>query len=273
MRAADSALAVRHAVALGLLQGPAELLPISSSGHTTLAPWFAGSSHAGLDGELRKSLDVALHAGAGVALAIDMHEELLAQLRGMDRTRASVIVLSLAPAALAGFALRAPIEHYLSGPRSIAAGLAMGALAMAVADARAPAEGRADEEALALDGLALGLAQAAALIPGVSRNGATLTAARARGFSRAGAQSLSWELALPVILAATTLKAGRLMRHGVLPRTRVPLAAGAASSFVSTLLSARILSREGRANHSLLPYAVYRWLLAGAVAIRLRRMG
>ena len=69
---------LRHAVALGLLQGPTELLPVSSSAHTTLIPWLAGWPYAELDAELRKSFEVALHAGAGLALAIDLRAELLA---------------------------------------------------------------------------------------------------------------------------------------------------------------------------------------------------
>src|ERR1035441_10867270 len=80
MRPADSALPLRHAVALGLLQGPAELLPVSSSAHTTLVPWLAGWPYAALDGESRKSFEVALHAGASLALAIEMRAELAAQL-------------------------------------------------------------------------------------------------------------------------------------------------------------------------------------------------
>src|SRR5271166_1895862 len=77
--------ALRHAVVLGLLQGPTELLPISSSAHTTVIPWLAGWSYADLDGELRKSFEVALHAGAGLALAIHMRRELLRDATQLDR--------------------------------------------------------------------------------------------------------------------------------------------------------------------------------------------
>src|ERR1035438_8820926 len=110
MRSTET-LALRHAVALGLLQGPTELLPISSSGHTALLPWLAGWPYAELDGELRKSFEVALHAGAGLALAIDMRGQLLDEVTGMDRRSAAVLVLSLGPPALAGFVLRARIER------------------------------------------------------------------------------------------------------------------------------------------------------------------
>jgi undecaprenyl-diphosphatase len=142
---------------------------------------------------------------------------------------------------------------------------------MALADARTRQPEREREDARPGDGLALGLAQAAALIPGVSRNGATLTAARARGFGRAGAQALSWETGLPVILAAVALKAGRLARRGVPRGTLAALVAGGVSAFVSTLASARVLRGGRRAGRALAPYSLYRCLLAALVMARVRR--
>ena len=116
------------------------------------------------------------------------------------------------------------------------------------------------------DGLALGLAQAAALIPGVSRNGATLTAARARGFARADSVALSWHAALPVILGASTLKAWRLWRRGIPEGAWPALATGTGSAFVSTLASARLLRRPRVSARGLAVYAVYRCTIA-AIAI------
>jgi len=92
-------LSLSQALALGLLQGPTELLPISSSAHTALVPWLAGWPYAELDPALRKSFEVALHVGAGVALAIDMREELAEAASGLDRRQAVAIALSLAPPA------------------------------------------------------------------------------------------------------------------------------------------------------------------------------
>jgi undecaprenyl-diphosphatase len=269
MRPAEQAITLRHALALGLLQGPAELLPVSSSAHTTLIPWLAGWPYARLDGELRKSFEVAIHAGAGLALAIDMRGELREELATLSTRRAGVLALTLLPPAIAGFTLRGVIERRLGGPRSIAAGMAVGGLAMGLADWRAPAT-RDRADARALDGLLLGIAQAAALAPGVSRNGSALTAARARGFQRESAQALSWSAALPVIVGASVLKGARLIRHGEPRRARAGLALGGASAFVSTLASARVLARRER-GRSLAPYAIYRCLLAGLVMMRLRR--
>ena len=116
----------------------------------------------------------------------------------------------------------------------------------------------------------LGLAQALALIPGVSRYGATLTAARARGFARGDARTLSWHAALPVILGASALEGARLLRRRPRCGGGAALASGASSAFLSTLVSARVLRRPRRAQGSLLPYALYRCVLAALVAARLR---
>ncbi len=268
-------LPLRHAVALGLLQGPTELLPISSSAHTILIPWLAGWPYAELDPELRKSFEVALHTGAGLALALDMRHELIEATLNMDRRHATVIALSLTPPAIVGYALERFIERRLGGPRSIAAGLAAGAVVMALADAcpgrrSGLARGtRQRADAGPRDGLALGLAQATALLPGVSRNGAALTAARGRGFAREDAQALSWHAALPVILGASVLKGRRLARHGAPQNAGRALAAGGGAAFISTLASARLLRRRRREDRSLLPYALYRCLFAALVIRRL----
>jgi undecaprenyl-diphosphatase len=270
MRPDRSPLALGHAVALGLLQGPTELLPVSSSAHTTLIPWLAGWPYSTLDAELRKSFEISLHAGGALALAIGMHEELVGAIRTLDGRQATLIALSLVPPAIAGYALRDPIERRGGGPRSIAGALLAGAAAMAFADARREPPARRLEDATARDGLALGLAQAVALIPGVSRSGATLAAARARGFSRRDAQTLSWRVALPVILGASALEGQRLARRGVPMDARRGLAAGGGAAFLSTLASARML-RRGAGGRSLLPYSAYRCMLALLVIRRLRR--
>lgn len=271
MRRGEPGLALRHAVALGLAQGPTELLPVSSSGHTTLIPFLAGWPYAELDDEMRKSFEVVLHAGAGLALAIDMRRELIDATRGLDLRRAGVIGLSLAPPAVVGYALRPFIERRLGGPRSIAVALAGGAIAMAVADRGSAGGNRSRLDARPGDGLALGLAQAVALIPGVSRNGATLVAARVRGFGRRDAQTLSWHAAMPVILGAGVVEVARAARHGSTRGSHAALVAGGGSAFLSTLASARLLGRRDLAGGALLPYSLYRLLLAGVVLKRAAR--
>ena len=118
------------------------------------------------------------------------------------------------------------------------------------------------------DGLALGLAQALALIPGVSRSGATLAAARARGFSHQDADLLSWTVGLPVITGATLLQGTRLayqQARADRPRATVmALAVGAASAFLSTLASSKALNRHRR-TQLLSACIAYRGVLAAYV--------
>jgi undecaprenyl-diphosphatase len=253
-------LSPRRAVLLGLLHGPTELLPVSSSGHIAL---LAGDG----DPELRKAFEVAVHAGTAAALLIALRSEVGEAVTGFDARRAILLVGSFIPPAVAGLVLERPIERRLGTPGTIAAGLAAGALAMVAAD-RAPRE-RSREDAGAADALALGLAQACALAPGVSRNGATLTAARARRFRRSDANALSRHVALPVIAGATVLKGERLRRRGIPPELRVPFALGAAAAFASTLSCARVIRLVER-DRPLWPYAAYRLGLAAVVARRLR---
>jgi undecaprenyl-diphosphatase len=273
-RAADAAVgsenevSLERALALGAVQGPAELLPVSSSAHLSLLPWFAGWDWEGLDPEVRKSFEVALHAGAAAALLIGQRRVIASELRSFDRRRAAVLVLSFIPPAIAGYVLEESIERRLGGPRATALALIAGSVAMALAD-RTP-QNRGRGRATPADGLALGLAQASALAPGISRNGATLAAARWRRFTRDQANMLSRTVALPVIVAPTLWKFTRLRRRG-LPRPMWrAFAVGVVASFASTLVSQKLL-RLAERGRALWPYAVYRTALASLVLARLRR--
>ena len=259
----------RQAAALGLIQGPTELLPVSSSAHLILVPWLAGWSWDRLDPEARKSVEVALHAGAAAALLVGQRSVIAQELREFDHRRAWVLALSFLPPAVVGYGLERAIESRLGGPRATAFGLAAGAAAMVLAD-RVPQD-RGPGDASAADGLALGAAQAAALAPGVSRNGATLAAARWRGFTRDQANMLSRTVALPVIVGAAILKAARLAgRPDAWRSLRRPLAIGVVTSFASTLASQRLLRLQER-DRALWPYAAYRVGLAATVLRRLRK--
>ncbi|HET7508862.1 MAG TPA: undecaprenyl-diphosphate phosphatase [Solirubrobacterales bacterium] len=263
-----SGIPAHRAVALGLVQGPAELLPVSSSAHIVLVPWLAGWKWNEVDPELRKSFEVALHAGAAAALLIGQRRLIVEELHQFDGRRALLLGLSFLPAAVVGYTLERPIEQRLGGPRTTAYGLLAGAVAMLVADRRPQRRGRGD--ATAMDGLALGVAQAAALAPGVSRNGVTLAAARWRRFSRDQANLLSRTIALPIIVGATALKGTRLMRRGTTPELRRSLAVGVGASFASTLASQRLIQLVER-DRALWPYAAYRIGLAAVVLAKLGR--
>ena len=266
-----------EALALGLLHGPAELVPVSSSGHVAAVPWLLRWDVARWDGARRKELEVALHAGTAAAL--------VAVLRP-DRVRPLLQAAAFAPPAAVGFLFERRIEQRLGTPPTLAGGLLIGAAALVLADRR---EGsRDDRDAGIVDGLVLGLAQTAALMPGVSRNGATLSAARTRGFGRAPASRLSWEVALPIVAGASALKVWRVATSlraaaaassgspnaaasPAVPAARVrPLALGAAAAFLSTLATARAIGIERRG--PLWRWAAWRAALAVAIlAVRHNR--
>jgi undecaprenyl-diphosphatase len=145
----------------------------------------------------------------------------------------------------------------------------LGAGAMAWAD-RAPQDRIADEAGI-VDAFWLGVGQACALIPGVSRNGAALTAARFRRLRRRDASLLSRHVALPVIVGATALRAMRLRRTGLPPGAAGPLVAGALAAFASTFASTWVI-RAIEQDVPLLPYSLYRLALASVVLRRTRKV-
>jgi undecaprenyl-diphosphatase len=229
--------------ALGLLQGPTELFPISSSAHVGL---LIGRD---VPPAARKELEVALHLGTAVVLAIGERRP----------PRWGLSIAATAPPALAGLLLERAIETRLGTPPTVAAGLLAGAAAMVAAD-RVPGR-RTAREARTIDAAWLGLAQAAALMPGVSRSGATRAAARARGFDRRAAAELSREVALPVLAGAAALKGFRLARRRPPIDELVPLAAGVVAAAGSTWAALRA-ERRFAADAPLAGWAAYRAALA-----------
>lgn len=247
-----------QALVLGLLHGPAELVPISSSAHVSLVPRLLGWDYEHLPAETRKAFEVALHTGslAGLLLITPLPDRRLA-LRGT------------LPPALVGALLERPIERRLGGPRATAAGLLVGSALLLWADAR-PAIHRAWVALCPTGGHssthppgmahAMGIAQALALAPGLSRLGMAVAAARLRGVPRAEAFTLARSAGLPVLAAATVGKGGRLALDGLPRPLRKPFAVGAAAAFVATVAAAPLARRA-----PVRAAAVERALLAVAV--------
>jgi undecaprenyl-diphosphatase len=267
-----------EAIVLGIVQGLTEFLPISSTAHLRIVPAFAGWEDPGA------AFTAVVQLGTMAAVLLYFRHELWriasALLIGLRRPEVRrtldfrlgvYIIIGTIPIGVFGLIFKDQIETgardlTLIGCTLIALGLLL-LLAEKVAT-----HTRGLDSFTARDGIIVGIAQACALVPGVSRNGATLTAARARGFRRPDANALSRHVALPVIVGATALKGARLARRGLPAGVAGAFAAGIGAAFGSTLASVRLIRAVER-DRSLAPYAAYRLALAAVVwrrALRVR---
>lgn len=207
-----------EAVVLGIVQGLAEFLPISSSGHLILVPWVLGWQEHGL------TFDLALHLGTSAALLGYFWRDWLrlaqAVLSGLTNARARashewrlawLIVLGCIPAGIVGILFEDKIEALLRSPVQIAVLLIVFGLLMLAADRFGRQERQLDKITLA-DALTIGCAQVLALMPGVSRSGITLTAGLFRGLDRASAARFSFLLSAPITVAAALYKLRGLVK-------------------------------------------------------------
>lgn len=245
----------RQAAVLGVVQGVAEVVPVSSSAQLVLLPWLAGWQQPAH----RTAFAAALHGGSCAGIALALRPELRALIR--DRRRAAVLLASCLPAAAAGLVAGDTVERRLGGPGQLAAALAAGGALLWLADRQPGNVAAAGPPELA----AASLAQAAALVPGVSRQGATLTALRLLRVERAEASVVSLLMSLPVTAGAALLPLARADRPQL--RALAPLlAVGVPTAAVSAALSARVW-RHGP-DGSVPAAAGYRVALAGVVAAR-----
>lgn len=259
-------MTVFQAIVLGLLQGFAEFLPISSSAHLSLAPWLFGWEPPGLD------FDVALHLGTLVAVLWYFRRDWAALTRaGLrilgkrrvdddEERRVVFLVIATIPAVIAGGLLQEYAETIFRAPVITAIALiVLGVLLWAI-DRWAPAD-RTLGGMRWPHALLIGVAQTFALVPGVSRSGATITAGRALKMDRQSAAVFSFLMSMPIIAAAAVLKVPEAVaRHGISP----PLVAGVAASAVSGWLAIAVLLRYVSRNDYAV-FAVYRVLLGGFV--------
>lgn len=250
-----------QATVFGAVQGLTEFLPISSSAHLTLLPWFLGWKDPGL------TFDVALHVGTLAAVALCFWRDWLDILggavrdpRGAQARFLGLLVLSTLPAVAAGLILEKHAEQAFRQPWRIALALMAFAVLMEWAD-RAGSK-KSPLHGLGISGaLGIGLAQAFSICPGVSRSGVTLTAGLALGLSRAEAARYSFLLAMPITAGACLLK----LRHLQAADISGPFLWGITVSAVIGFAAVRFFLANLGA-HSLRPYVVYR-LLAGAAVL------
>ena len=261
-----------HAIVLGSLQGFAEVLPISSSAHLILVPWFLKWPESGL------TFDVALHLGSFIAMAVyfrrDIIEMTVSIVEVLSRRSFGspakrlpfVIIAATVPAAVAGKLFEHQIEAlFRSNPLLIASFLVAFGVVLGVAD-RVGRKRLILDEITPVNALTIGLFQCLALIPGVSRSGITITAGLMLGFTRESAARFSFLLSLPVVAGAALLKSLHLMKHGIPAGEGMPMLVGICASAVTGYISVAFLLRFVQ-RQSLSPFVWYRVVVGGTVMI------
>ncbi|HMS02057.1 MAG TPA: undecaprenyl-diphosphatase UppP [Gemmatimonadaceae bacterium] len=267
-------MSVWQAIVLGLVQGLTEFLPVSSSAHLALAPWLLGWRDPGL------AFDVALHLGTLVAVAWYFRHDWLeltkaalriARSRRVQSTadrRLLLLIAATIPAGVGGVLLKDYAETVFRHPAITASMLILLGLILWAVD-RAVGTTRSLDDLTARDAWLIGLAQVCALVPGVSRSGSTMTAARALGFERGAAARFSFLMSLPIISAAVLFKLPDVLRDaGALG----PLLAGITAAAVSSWLAITVLLRFVSRN-SFGVFAVYRVALGIVVLVLLATRG
>jgi undecaprenyl-diphosphatase len=266
------ALSDWQALALGIVQGLTELLPISSSGHLILVPWLADWRYLERNDSFNQTFDVALHFGTLVAVVAyfraDLARLIAAWLRSIGRRRvqtaderlAWVVAIATVPAAVIGAAGESVIADKLGEPWQIAIFLAFFGVVLWIADRRPQARGLGDVRYG--EALALGFAQAIALAPGVSRSGVTISAARFLGLDRDAAARLSFLLLVPIVLGAVLLKGVTDVLFSDLPSGwGGPFLVGTLAAAGAGLVAIDVLLGYVR-RHDYSPFVFYRLVVA-----------
>jgi undecaprenyl-diphosphatase len=266
-----------QALVLGIVQGATELLPISSSGHLILVPWAANWHYLETHESFNKTFDVALHLGTLVAVVAyfwnDIGRYVVAWFGTLRRRRietaderiAWAVAAATIPAAIAGAVGESVIEKHLGDPWQIAVALAVFGVLLWLAD-RLPQQ-RGLEDVGIRNGFLIGLAQVLALIPGVSRSGITITAARAWKLERDDAARFSFLLLVPVVLGAVVYKGLKnVVLEPLPPGSTGPFVVGTLASVAVGLVAIKALLGYLR-RHDYTIFALYRVVLAIVILI------
>ncbi|MEI8296183.1 MAG: undecaprenyl-diphosphate phosphatase [Alphaproteobacteria bacterium] len=240
---------------LSLIQGFTEFLPVSSSGHLILIPYLVGWQDQGLD------VDVALHAGTLLAVIIYFWRDIYLMLTSLwrwqlhkERYLAVCLIVATLPAVVVGL-IFSSITTFRSPLLISWMAIVFGVLLYA-GDWWGNLRGQQRNEVKLRDAIIIGLAQGLALIPGVSRSGICMTAARFLGIERQMAARFAFLLAIPTILGAVVLTSYKMYRNGT-PLDLGLLSCGVALSFAFGLLAIHGMLRFLQ-RFSLLPFAIYR---------------
>jgi undecaprenyl-diphosphatase len=272
-----AALTNGQALVLGVVQGLTELLPISSSGHLILVPWGADWTYLEQHDRFNQTFDVALHLGTLVAVVAYFWSDIVRLVRAWlgsvgrrsiqtsDERVAWFVLVATIPAGFAGLLGENAIADHLGEPWQILILLAAGALLLYGADRSPQTRGMGD---LGLrHAVVMGLAQALALAPGVSRSGITITAGRFMKLDRDGAARFSFYLLIPTVLGAVLLKGVTDVVLGDLPSGWTgPFLVGTLAALGSGLLAIEWLLGYVR-GHTYGVFVAYRLVVAVLVLL------
>ena len=259
-------MTIFQALVLGILQGLTEFLPVSSSAHLALAPYLFGWEDPGL------AFDVALHFGTLVAILWYFRKEwgqlisaAVAVIRKRkaetpEERRVVFLIIATIPGAIGGLLLEKKAETVFRAPALTATMLIVMGVVLWAVD-RFAAQDRKIDGMTWIDSLVIGLAQVAALVPGVSRSGATITAGRGLRFDRQSAAIFSFLMSMPIIAAAVVLKGPEVLKSGGIS---IEVVVGVLASAISGWLAISVLLKYV-SKHSYGIFALYRVLLGFAV--------
>jgi undecaprenyl-diphosphatase len=264
------------AILLGIIQGLTEFLPVSSSAHLILARAFFGWE---TPPEFGLAFDVALHVGTLLAILAFFHAEIAAMARALPSALSTsptpsgrmvqIIAIGTLPVVVAGVLYSDRVEELLRQPPIAAGALALGAVAMLVAERLGPRT-RSEGSIAWHEAVLIGCAQAAALIPGMSRSGSTIAMGMFLGVRRDAAARFTFLLAIPAMIAAAGKEAIE-MRHMALTGDVVTLfVVGTVVSALVGYLTIKYFLRF-LAGHRLDGFAYYRLALALATVVWLWR--
>ncbi len=270
-------MTILQAIILGIVQGLTEFLPISSSGHLILVPWLFDWEYLLENPEFNKTFDVALHLGTFIALVIYFWRDIGVLLAAWARTLRTrridepegrlgwLILLTMVPAAIAGLLFEETIVNTLGAPWLIAVLLIVFGAVMWVVD-RWSRKVREVDDLGWRGALAIGVSQALALSPGVSRSGVTMVAGLLVGLKREAAARFSFLMSIPIIGGAALYSGIGLVQEGLPEGTAAAFVAGMASAALSGFAAIWFLLAYLR-RHSFLPFVLYRFAVGGGVLL------
>ena len=254
-----------QSIILGIVQGLGEFLPISSTAHLILAPYFFGWQDPGL------SFDVALHVGTLIAVVAFFWKDWINIFSLAFKNESKVhqfhqenysknilwlLIIASVPGAIFGFLLDDYAEQAFRSPLIIAFTLSVVGLTLYLVDKYAT-HNKDIKNISIKDAIFIGLSQAIAIIPGVSRSGATMTTGLALGLSREQAARFSFLLSTPIILGAAIVKVPHLLQTGITAPIILGIIAAAASGYLAIKYMLRFIQKVGYA-----PFFWYRLSLA-----------